>query len=173
MNITKTFAALTIAAVAVSCNQTEWKPVGDRIMTEWGENLDPENVLQEYPRPQMVREDWANLNGMWNYAITAADAEDSECADGKILVPFAVESALSGVGRAVTEEDALWYERTFTVPSDWKGDRIILHFGAVDWHAQVYVDGSFAGEHKGGYAPFSFDITDLLKKGRKHHEGRV
>ena len=168
MNITKTFAALTIAAVAVSCNQTEWKPVGDRIMTEWGENLDPENVLQEYPRPQMVREDWANLNGMWNYAITAADAEDSECADGKILVPFAVESALSGVGRAVTEEDALWYERTFTVPSDWKGDRIILHFGAVDWHAQVYVDGSFAGEHKGGYAPFSFDITDLLKKGRKH-----
>ena len=168
MNIIKTLAALSFAALAVSCNQIEWKPVGDHIMTEWGENLDPENVLQEYPRPQMVREDWVNLNGMWNYAITSAEAEDSECADGKILVPFAVESALSGVGRRVTGEDALWYEREFTVPSAWKGDRIILHFGAVDWHAQVYVDGTFAGEHKGGYAPFSFDITDLLAKGRRH-----
>ena len=155
-------------ALAVSCNDVEWHPAGDRIMTEWGENLDPSNVHQEYPRPQMVREDWINLNGMWNYAVTSADVQDSECADGKILVPFSIESALSGVGRRVTGEDALWYEREIVVPARWKGKRVMLNFGAVDWHAQVYVDGEFAGEHKGGYAPFTFDITDLLKKGRKH-----
>jgi hypothetical protein len=106
-------------------------------MTEWGENLDPNNVHQEYPRPQLVREDWVNLNGFWNYAITPIDAEDSDCKDGQILVPFAVESALSGVGRTVTENDALWYEREFTVPKEWKGRRIMINFGAVDWHAQV------------------------------------
>ena len=168
MNIIKTFAAFALAAVAVSCNNVDWKPAGDHIMTEWGENLDPKNVHQEYPRPQMVRQDWVNLNGMWDYAITAADAEDFEVADGKILVPFAVESALSGVGRTVTGEDALWYEREFTVPRSWKGDRVMLNFGGVDWHAQVFVDGTFVGEHKGGYAPFSFDITDYLSKNRKH-----
>ena len=90
MNIIKTFAAFAFAAVAVSCNNVDWKPAGDHIMTEWGENLDPKNVHQEYPRPQMVRQDWVNLNGMWDYAITSADAEDFEVADGKILVPFAV-----------------------------------------------------------------------------------
>ena len=160
--------AIVFFALAVSCNDVEWHPAGDRIMTEWGENLDPSNVHQEYPRPQMVREDWINLNGMWNYAVTSADLQDSECADGKILVPFSIESALSGVGRRVTGEDALWYEREIVVPVRWKGKRVMLNFGAVDWHAQVYVDGEFAGEHKGGYAPFTFDITDLLKKGRKH-----
>ena len=160
--------AIVFFALAVSCNDVEWHPAGDRIMTEWGENLDPSNVHQEYPRPQMVREDWINLNGMWNYAVTSADVQDSECADGKILVPFSIESALSGVGRRVTGEDALWYEREIVVPARWKGKRVMLNFGAVDWHAQVYVDDEFAGEHKGGYAPFTFDITDLLKKGRKH-----
>ncbi len=160
--------AIVFFALAVSCNDVEWHPAGDRIMTEWGENLDPSNVHQEYPRPQMVREDWINLNGMWNFAVTSADVQDSECADGKILVPFSIESALSGVGRRVTGEDALWYEREIVVPARWKGKRVMLNFGAVDWHAQVYVDGEFAGEHKGGYAPFTFDITDLLKKGRKH-----
>ena len=162
------FAALSLAALAVSCNTVEWKPAGDRIMTQWGENLDPTAVHQEYPRPQMIREDWKNLNGMWNYAITPADVQDSECADGQILVPFAVESALSGVGRKVNADEALWYEREFTLPCGWKGQRILLHFGAVDWHAAVYVDGKLAGEHKGGYTPFSFDITDLLAKGRRH-----
>ena len=136
-------------------------------MTEWGENLDPSNVHQEYPRPQMVRERWANLNGFWKYAITPADAEPVAM-DGQILVPFAVESALSGVGRFVSENEALWYEREFTVPRGWNGDRVILNFGAVDWKAEVYVDGQKAGEHTGGYTPFSFDITDLLANGRKH-----
>ena len=168
MKTLKTVAAFMMALCVCSCNTVEWKPAGDHIMTEWGENLDPANVHQEYPRPQMVREDWVNLNGMWDYAITAADAQDFECADGKILVPFAVESALSGVGRTITGEDALWYQREIVIPARWKGDRIMLNFGAVDWHAQVFVDGIFVGEHKGGYAPFSFDITDYLARGRKH-----
>lgn len=167
------YLSIALLSVAmVSCKSAEaayeWKPVGDHIMTQWGENLDPANVHQEYPRPQMVREEWVNLNGLWDYAITAADAADFETADGKILVPFAVESALSGVGRAVTENDALWYERELTVPSKWDGKRILLHFGAIDWHAQVYVDGKFVGEHKGGYAPFHFDITEYLADGAKH-----
>ena len=170
MKILHILSAAAVITVAISCNSTsnvEWIPAGDRIMTEWGENLDPSNVHQEYPRPQMVRERWANLNGFWKYAITPADAEPVAM-DGQILVPFAVESALSGVGRFVSENEALWYEREFTVPRGWNGDRVILNFGAVDWKAEVYVDGQKAGEHTGGYTPFSFDITDLLANSRKH-----
>ena len=134
-------------------------------MTFWGENLDPENVLPEYPRPQLVRDRWINLNGLWEYAITPVDAVPEKM-DGHILVPFAVESALSGVGRSVTEHDALWYEREFSVPKDWAGSRIMLNFGAVDWKAEVYVNDELAGCHTGGYAPFSFDVTDLLLQGK-------
>ena len=115
----------------------------------------------------MVRDQWMNLNGLWEYAITPAEAEPDKM-DGNILVPFAVESALSGVGRAVGENEALWYEREFIVPEEWAGQRVQLNFGAVDWKAEVYVDGAFVGEHTGGYAPFSFDVTDMLAKGKKH-----
>ena len=163
-------AAAAAVIAAISCSTTpkiEWAPVGDRIITVWGENLDPADVLPEYPRPQMVREHWVNLNGLWEYAITPIESVPEKM-DGHILVPFAVESALSGVGRAVTENDALWYSREITIPKDWDGQRIILHFGAVDWKAEVYVDDRFVGEHKGGYTPFSFDITDALGKGRRH-----
>ncbi len=167
----KHFAFIALAAsFAISCNtadKTGWAPVGDRIMTQWGENLDPSEVLPEYPRPQMVRGEWMNLNGLWEYAITPAEAEPDKM-DGNILVPFAVESALSGVGRAVGENEALWYEREFIVPEEWAGQRVQLNFGAVDWKAEVYVDGAFVGEHTGGYAPFSFDVTDMLAKGKKH-----
>lgn len=158
------------AIAAISCNtaeKVEWTPAGDRIMTVWGENLDPSEVLAEYPRPQMIRDKWMNLNGLWEYAITPSEA-DPEKMDGNILVPFAVESALSGVGRAVGENEALWYEREFTVPEEWAGQRVLLNFGAVDWKAEVYVDDTFVGEHTGGYAPFSFDVTDMLAKGKKH-----
>ncbi|MBQ2874227.1 MAG: beta-galactosidase [Bacteroidales bacterium] len=158
------------AAAAISCNtaeKVEWTPAGDRIMTVWGENLDPSEVLAEYPRPQMVRDEWMNLNGLWEYAITPAEAEPEKM-DGNILVPFAVESALSGVGRAVGENEALWYEREFVIPEGWAGQRVLLNFGAVDWKAEVYVDDTFVGEHTGGYAPFSFDVTDMLAKGKKH-----
>jgi len=163
-------AAFSAALLLISCNsdnKLRWAPAGNRIMTEWGEALDPQNVLQEYPRPQMVRDEWMNLNGLWSYAVTASDAVP-ERMDGSILVPFAIESALSGVGKAVTENDALWYEREFTVPESWTGKRVMLNFGAVDWKAEVYVDGQLAGEHTGGYAPFSFDVTELLGKGRRH-----
>ena len=166
MKLRTLLAAAVSAVLLPSCaSQPEWTPVGDRIMTFWGENLDPENVLPEYPRPQLVRDRWINLNGLWEYAITPVDAVPEKM-DGHILVPFAVESALSGVGRSVTEHDALWYEREFSVPKDWAGSRIMLNFGAVDWKAEVYVNDELAGCHTGGYAPFSFDVTDLLLQGK-------
>ena len=164
--------ALLLATSVSCCNQPEetcqWTPAGDKIMTSWAEQVDPANVLPEYPRPQLVRGEWQNLNGLWDYAITEKDAKP-EAYEGKILVPFAAESALSGVGRSVTEKDALWYSREFRVPRQWKGKRVMLNFGAVDWKTEVYVDGQLAGEHIGGYDPFSFDITDLLVKGKTHN----
>ena len=122
--------------------------------------------LPEYPRPQMVRSAWINLNGEWNYAILDKD-EEYTVAQGQIVVPFPAESRLSGVQKQVGPEKALWYERTFTVPRQWKGKRTLLHFGAVDWQAEVWVNGKKAGVHTGGYAPFSFDITDLLNQNGK------
>lgn len=141
----------------------QWKPVGDNIMSPWAEQVNPENVLPEYPRPQMVRQHWMNLNGLWNYAITPIDAIDFQ-ADGQILVPFAVESALSGVGRRVGDENILWYEREFSIPSSWRGQNVLLHFGAVDWQTDIWVNGEYVGQHKGGFDPFSFDITPNLRK---------
>ena len=117
--------------------------------------------LPEYPRPQMVRPSWCNLNGPWSYAILDKE-EDYDTPQGQILVPFAAESSLSGVQKQVGPEKALWYQRGFTVPRQWKGKRVLLHFGAVDWQAEVWVNDMKAGVHTGGYAPFSFDITDLL-----------
>ena len=170
MNLKPVLAAFAAALSLISCNsgtKGDWAPAGDRIMTVWGENLNPASVLQEYPRPQMIREKWINLNGLWEYAVTPVEGEPEKM-DGIILVPFAVESALSGVGRVVTENDALWYERNFEVPEDWAGQRIMLNFGAVDWKAEVFVDEQFAGSHTGGYAPFGLDITDLLSKKDRH-----
>ena len=141
----------------------QWKPVGDNIMTPWAEQVNPENVLPEYPRPQMVRQQWQNLNGLWNYAITPRDAVGFKT-EGQILVPFAVESALSGVGRRVGDENILWYEREFSIPSSWKGQNVLLHFGAVDWQTDVWVNGEYVGQHKGGFDPFTFDITSNLRK---------
>ncbi len=143
----------------------QWKPVGEKIKTTWGEQLDPADVWPEYPRPLMERPDWQNLNGMWNYAVTAKGEAAPDTYQGEILVPFAIESALSGVGQTVIENQELWYERTFTVPSAWDGKRVLLHFGAVDWKATVWVNEVKVGEHTGGYTPFSFDITAALLDG--------
>ena len=162
----KTLLSLIMAVAVTSAYAQQWAPVGDNIKTSWAEQIDPSNPLPEYPRPQMVRADWMNLNGLWDYAITDAYAE-SFVSEGKILVPFAVESSLSGVGRKITKENALWYEKTFTLPKKWKGKNVLLHFGAVDWQADVYVNGVLVGGHKGGYDPFSFDITPYLKKSGK------
>ena len=158
-----TFLALS---VAISSFAQKWVPVGNNIKTEWASKIDPSNPLPEYPRPQMVRKNWVNLNGLWNYAVTEASAESFK-SEGRILVPYAVESSLSGVGRRITKNDALWYERSFSIPKDWEGKNVLLHFGAVDWQAEVYVNDQQVGEHRGGYDPFSFDITPYLKKSGK------
>ena len=157
---TTLLASLLIVTSTIAQN---WAPVGENIRTPWAEQVDPAAPLQAYPRPQMVRADWMNLNGLWDYAITEASAETFD-AQGEILVPFAIESSLSGVGKRVSKGEALWYEREFTVPKQWKGKNVLLHFGAVDWHAEVFVNDVFLGEHKGGYDPFSFDVTPALKK---------
>lgn len=156
---------LLFALCATLTASAQWQPAGDNLKTDWGKNLDPENVLPEYPRPIMEREKWQNLNGLWDYAIRPKNEAKPTSFDGEILVPFAVESSLSGVMKPLGQHKALWYDREFTVPSAWKGNRIILHFGAVDWHAQVWVNDMKVGEHKGGYTPFSFDITPALQKG--------
>ena len=153
----------TVAALSMLCTFAQWKPVGDKIKTPWAEKVDPANVLPEYPRPQMVRSQWVNLNGLWDYAIKPVGAMEPKTMDGKILVPFAVESSLSGVQKGLTEKNELWYRRTFSVPAAWKGSNVLLNFGAVDWKADVFVNDILAGSHTGGFTPFSLDITPYLK----------
>lgn len=143
----------------------QWKPVDGRIMTEWAAKIDVEKVLPEYPRPIMERTDWMNLNGIWNYAITPVGQTMPQGYDGQILVPFAVESSLSGVGKSLGEKNELWYQRKFSIPSKWKSYKILLHFGAVDWKADVWVNQVKVGQHTGGFTPFSFDITPALQNG--------
>ncbi len=116
----------------------------------------------EYPRPIMERSDWKNLNGLWQYAIVPAGENNPKKWDGEILVPFAVESSLSGVGKTVGADQALWYERSFTVPSSWKGKDVMLNFGAVDWQCDVWVNDVKVGAHKGGFTPFSINVTQAL-----------
>lgn len=141
----------------------QWKPVEGRISTQWSEQVNPDNVLPEYPRPIMERTEWKNLNGLWDYAIIEKGKHSPSVFDGKILVPFAVESSLSGVGKTVGAEKELVYRRSFDVPSSWKGKRVLLHFGAVDWRTDVWVNEVKVGSHTGGFTPFSFDITEALQ----------
>lgn len=139
-----------------------WKPAGDGMKTPWTAKVDPACPLPEYPRPQLVRSEWKNLNGLWDYAVTPKEAQTSEIRDGKILVPFSIESSLSGVKKTFRPTDKLWYERAFDVPASWKGKQILLHFGAVDYDAVIWVNGKEIGKHAGGSDAFSFDITAYL-----------
>ena len=165
MNMKKNFLTMLLALALCSSTFAQWKPAGDKIKTSWGEQLDPKNVLPEYPRPIMERNDWKNLNGLWKYAITKKGDPTPAAYQGDILVPFAVESSLSGVGKMINEKEELWYQRTFDIPSAWRGKQILLHFGAVDWKAEVWVNDVKVGEHTGGFTPFYFDITSVLNKG--------
>ena len=133
--------------------------------TRWTDTVNRDLPRSEYPRPQMVRADWLCLNGQYDYAVTAAEASCPRNFAGKITVPFAIESLLSGVGRTLLPTERLWYRRFFTLPESYNGKRILLHFEAVDWQCEVYVNSVKAGEHTGGYCPFCFDITPLLKDG--------
>ena len=142
----------------------QWQPAGDKIKTRWASEIDVNNVLPEYPRPIMERNDWQNLNGLWNYAILPIGQQPTNF-EGQILVPFAVESSLSGVQKRVGKDHELWYHREFNLPSKWKNNRVLLHFGAVDWKADVWVNDIKVGQHQGGYTPFSFDITPALVNG--------
>ena len=148
--------------VARAADGGTWHAAGAPLMTRWGTNVNPTNVWPEYPRPQLVRPDWANLNGLWDYAITPDSERKAQEFAGKILVPFPVESALSGVATNFDEHSKLWYQRSFSVPNAWQGRRVRLHFGAVDWRCEVWVNGHEIGRHQGGYDAFTFDITDSL-----------
>ena len=151
--------------ISINVN-SQWKPVGDNIKTKWGENINPNNVLQEYPRPILVRNDWKNLNGLWDYTITSKGENKPENYDGEILVPFPIESSLSGVRKRISKEQELWYHKNFQIPKKWKSKEIIIHFGAVDWESELWINDINVGLHKGGYDPFSFNITPYLRKGK-------
>ena len=156
-------------------SQEQWSVVKGKITTPWADKVDPNNPLPDYPRPQMQRNNWKNLNGLWQYSILPKSAEAIPATfTGKILVPFAVESALSGVGKTVGKDSVLWYQRTFTLPASFKNNNVLLQFGAADWLCDVYVNGKKAGSHQGGYDPFSFDISPYLnKKGEQQIAVRI
>ena len=144
----------------------KWCPAGNKIKTKWGKNLDPKNVWQEYPRPQLERKQWLNLNGIWSYSITDVNSQKPDNFDGEILVPFSIESSLSGVMKSLNEKQILWYYKEFEIPDNWKDKNIIIHFNAVDWICELYINDNKIGKHSGGYSEFSFDITKNIKEGK-------
>ena len=147
----------------VQAPEKDWAPAGDKIKTKWADEVSVDNVLPEYPRPLMERSEWMNLNGLWDYGFNVSTSNSEPTMyDGKILVPFALESSLSGVMQPMSESNALWYKREFTVPQEWNGKRVLINFGACDYSATVYVNGHDAVSHTGGSTAFSADITDYL-----------
>lgn len=163
-----TLVSLT-QAPAVLAQPTSWRPVAGRITSPWAEKVNPANPLPEYPRPQLVRANWLNLNGLWDYTLlprTATGTKPTAYA-GKILVPYPLESALSGVGKTVGQDSVLWYRKELNLPAKFRKQNVVLHFGAVDWRCEVFVNGAPAGTHQGGYDPFSFDITSFLRPGAR------
>ncbi|ANH81206.1 beta-galactosidase [Niabella ginsenosidivorans] len=157
----------------VSALSAQWQPAGSRLKTRWTAQVNPQHVLPEYPRPIMERREWMNLNGLWNFAITPAGRAAPGAYSRKILVPFAVESGLSGIQGTVMSTQELWYNRAFKIPKSWKNKEVLLHFGAVDWKAEVYLNGLHIGSHTGGYAPFSFNITPYLTSSEQELTVRV
>ncbi len=158
------FSALFLCGIlpAISLPAAAWQPAQGPLSTRWTKEVTPLKVHPEYPRPQLAREQWLNLNGLWDLAITPKDAPRPESFQTEILVPFPVESALSGVMKPVNENERIWYRRSFEVPRSWDSRRVLLNFGAVDFETTVWVNGKEVGRHRGGYDGFSFDVTDAL-----------
>ncbi len=139
-----------LLAFASTRSAETWTPAQGPLLTRWAKDVNPNNAWREYPRPQLQRRDWLNLNGLWDYAVASTNAPQPAQFEGKILVPFAIESALSGVMKEVGPTNRLWYHRTFNVPTNWKGKKVLLNFGAIDWESKVWVNGSEIGAHAGG-----------------------
>ena len=150
----------------MNSQEFKWLPAGNKIKTKWGNNLNQNNIWNEYPRPQLERKDWINLNGLWSYSITDENALKPGNLDEKILVPFSLESSLSGVMKDLNEKEILWYYREFKIPENWKNKNILLHFNAVDWKCELFINDIKIGEHIGGYSEFFFDITNKLLEGK-------
>lgn len=165
MRIFKTSIVLILVQFSLlSSAQTSWQPVPNKMMTQWGEKVTPQNAWREYPRPQLIRSNWQNLNGLWDYAIVAKDTVQPTQWQGKILVPYVVESTLSGVGKLLEPTQALWYHRTIKA-NPTVGKKTLLNFEAVDYNCSIWINNKFIGSHTGGSTAFSFDITNEIVKG--------
>lgn len=156
------FSLIFSMALLTGCGGSGWKAADSPLFTKWADQVDPDHLFPGYPRPMLERNEWLNLNGLWEYAVLDSSESEQESRDGRILVPFCIESALSGVKRRITPDQRIVYHRNVTIPEAWRDRRILLHFEAVDWRTTVLVNGERVGEHRGGYDPFSFDITDAL-----------
>ena len=168
--------ALLVFSVAET-NAQDWKIPENSMLTRWGKSVSPSDAWTEYPRPGLTRTEWTNLNGLWDYAVVDANSTSEarrfpNRPDGKILVPFAIESPLSGVGHLLKPGEVLWYRRSFEYQSR-PGRRLLLHFEAVDYQADVYVSGKHVGSHTGSSDPFTIDITDRCQPGRNELTVRV
>ncbi|MBC6113007.1 glycoside hydrolase family 2 protein [Pedobacter fastidiosus] len=161
MNLKKILIT-AIACVPTMLSAQQWQPKQAALMSRFAGDVNPSSVLPEYPRPQLVREKWLNLNGLWQYqpATGRNEPPPNGKLSGSILVPFPVESALSGV---MEHHEVIWYRRKFIIPASWKGEKVLIHFGAVDYEAELFVNGKSLGKHSGGYDPFSYDISTTLK----------
>ena len=171
MKLLKSISILSFFVLSISCTykkEVNWKIAENPILTKWTSDVDPLKPWLQYPRPDMVRNAWMNLNGLWNYAITRKGMKPEKW-DGTILVPFPIESAVSGVRKRVSENENLWYKRDFIIPNVWNKKHILLNFEACDWETRIWVDGKEVGTHRGGYDPFTFDITQSIGD-KKIHE---
>jgi beta-galactosidase/beta-glucuronidase len=161
------FVTAGVMTFCTGKKETVWKPAENPLLTVWGESIDPAMPWPEYPRPGLERAEWMSLNGLWYYSICPKEADRPE-PQGKILVPYPAESALSGVKARITDSLALWYSREFTIPRRWKEKQLILNFEASDWETTVWIDDNFAVSHRGGYDPFSCNITPFLAGSKVH-----
>ena len=160
--ITLLFSAGILHSFLATAQDNQWEKAENPLFTEWAEDVSPDNALPEHPRPTMKREQWKNLNGEWDFEITSKSGSPDEYTN-TILVPYPVESALSGVKKTVGAAKRAWYKRNFTVENPHENGRVLLHFGASDWETDVFINGRHIGKHKGGYDPFTFDITEYIK----------